>query len=107
MHLPHRDNMLEAYEEDEYGKAHVLITANVYTKAEELRAKRAYEFLSTSGFPSLMETIHLVEDGNFYQIPSITRDDFRWAYDIYGIPPAYVNSRETKRQVNQTILDGM
>jgi hypothetical protein len=70
-----------------------------------MRAKRAYELLCTSGFPSIMEAIYLVEDGNFYQMSAITRDDIRRAYDTYGVPPAYVCDRETKRQVSQMILD--
>jgi hypothetical protein len=41
----------------------------VYTKAEELRAKRAYELLCTSGYPSMAEAAHLVEDGNISGMP--------------------------------------
>jgi hypothetical protein len=35
----------------------------VCTKAEEARAKRAYELLRTSGFPLYNEAVHLVADG--------------------------------------------
>ncbi len=41
----------------------------VYAKAEEERAKRAYELVQNSGYPSYQEAIHLVEDGNITQLP--------------------------------------
>jgi hypothetical protein len=51
-----------------------------------------------------MEVIHFVEDGNFSLMPEITRDDIRRAYEIYGVPPAYVRGRETKRHVSQAMM---
>ncbi len=47
----------------------------VYTKAEELRAKRGYKFLPTSGYPSIAEAIQLVEDGNIAGLPMSSGDD--------------------------------
>ncbi len=70
VHLPDKDVMFhrrgklyvadwaEHYERDE---KHAYTT--VCTKAEEAQAKRAYELLRTSGFPSYSEAIHLLEDG--------------------------------------------
>ncbi len=41
----------------------------VYTKAEEERAKRAYELVYNSRHPSYQEATHLVEDGNTSHMP--------------------------------------
>jgi hypothetical protein len=59
---------------DEYSDA-LAFTMKIYTKAEEVSAKRAYEVLQTRGFPLIMEEIHLVEDDIFSRMPEISRDD--------------------------------
>ncbi len=51
----------------------------VCTKAKEAHAKRAYELLRTSGFPSYNEAVHLVEDGNITGLPGLTAEDVRRA----------------------------
>jgi hypothetical protein len=55
----------------------VYIPTGVYTKAEELHAKRAYELLCTSVYPSMAEAIHLVEVGNIMDRLTLTREDVR------------------------------
>jgi hypothetical protein len=45
------------------------VTTGVYTKAEELHAKRAYELIFTSGHPLMAEAVHLVKDGNITDMP--------------------------------------
>jgi hypothetical protein len=56
----------------------------VYTKAEEARAKRAYEALRSSGILSYNEAVNLVEDGNITGLLGLTADDVRRAYEMYG-----------------------
>jgi hypothetical protein len=58
----------------------------MYTKGQEARAKVAYDLVRRSGFPSMQEAIHLVQDGNMTHMPSITSDDIRRAFDIFGEP---------------------
>ncbi len=53
---------------------------SVYAKAEKLRAKRSYELLRTSGYPSMAEALHLVEDGNVSRMPASTCEDIHRAY---------------------------
>jgi hypothetical protein len=65
---------------DEYSDA-LVFTMKIYTKAEEVSAKRAYEVLQTRGFPLIMEEIHLVEDDIFYRMPEISRDDQSGLWD--------------------------
>ena len=77
----------------------------VYTKAEETRAKQAYELLHTSGFPSVGEAIHLIQDGNITGLPSLTTKDLRRAYDLYGTPPAYVRGKMTKKKVGRAVIE--
>ena len=77
----------------------------VYTKAEEVRARQAYEFLRTSGFPSPGEAIHLLQDGNIIGLPSLTVEDLRRAYDLYGTPPEYVRGKMTKKKISRATID--
>ena len=63
-------------------------TESMYTKAEMKRAKQAYQLASTIGYPSVLELINLVEDGNISGIPGITRVAIKRAYEIYGAPVA-------------------
>jgi hypothetical protein len=53
---------------------------SVHTKAQELLANRAYELLHMSGYPSITEAIHLVEDGNLAYMPALIREDIKRAY---------------------------
>jgi hypothetical protein len=77
-----------------------------YTKSEENRAKLAYEFLKKSGYPSMEEAIHLIEDGNIFGMPSLTRDNVKRAYEIYGHAPEYVRGKMTKQVVSRVSIDG-
>jgi len=80
-------------------------TSGIYTKLEEARAKIAYEFLKKSGYPSEEEAIHLVEDGNIVGMPSLTRDDIKRAYEIYGLIPEYVRGNLTKKVISRAAID--
>jgi hypothetical protein len=73
----------------------------VYTKAEEERAKRAYELVRNSGYPSYQEVIHLVEDGNIAQLPELTAEDVCRAYDLYGNPPEYTHGKMVKKKASR------
>jgi hypothetical protein len=108
IHLPHGDIEFRRKEGmyvadwDHYRNA---FSTSVCTKAEEARAKQAYEFLRTSGFPSLSEAIHLVEDGNIAGMPALTGADVRKAYELFGTPPAYVRGKMTKRKVSRAVIN--
>ena len=71
-----------------------------YTKKEVSKAKTAYELIKTSGYPSVSEFVGLLEHGNVVGIPSVTWDDVRRAYKIYGQPVAYVRGKMTKKKVD-------
>jgi hypothetical protein len=77
----------------------------VYTKAEEERAKRAYELVQNSGYPSYQEAIHLVEDGNISHMPDLTPEDVHRAYNLYGNLPVYVQGKMAKKKVSQAVVD--
>ncbi len=81
IHLPDRDVRFERrgkiYVADWSKSMSAYVTTAVYMKAEELWAKRAYELLRTSVYPSMAEAIHLVEDGNITEMPMLTREDVR------------------------------
>jgi hypothetical protein len=77
----------------------------VYTKAEEERAKRPYELVRNSGYPSYQEVINLVEDGNIAQLPELTAEDVCRAYDLYGNPPEYTQGKMVKRKASRAVVD--
>jgi hypothetical protein len=81
------------------------VFTGVYTKAKELRAERAYDLLRTSGYPSMSEAVHLVEDGNIRGMPILTKEDIRRVYKIYGSPPEYEYGKMMKKKVSQAIMD--
>jgi hypothetical protein len=80
-------------------------TTEVYTNAEEIQAKGAYELLRTSGYTSMSEAIHLVEDGNITDMPMLTREDVWQVYDMYGIPLEFIRGKMTKKKVSRAIVD--
>ena len=67
----------------------------IYMKAEEAQAKQAYKLLCTSGYPSIGEPIHLIQDGNIVDLPNITVEDLRRAYEIFGTPPGENDKEES------------
>ena len=74
---------------------------SMYTKAKVKRDKQAYQLASTSGYPSVLELINLVEDENISGIPGITRVDIKRAYEIYGAPVTYVRGKLTRKKVSR------
>jgi hypothetical protein len=53
----------------------------------------------------MSEAVYLVEDGNICGMPTLTREDIRRAYEIYGSPPQYVRGKMTKKKIIRTIID--
>jgi hypothetical protein len=86
---------------------HATVTENesIYTQSEIKKAKEAYEFLKYSGYPSPDEAIHLFQDGNIFGLPELSREDLIRAYDIYGIPVAYVRGKLTKKAISHAVID--
>ena len=93
VHLPmtdivfHRKGGMYIADWSQYKSACTTVSAGTYTKAEQARAKQAYELLRTSGYPSIGEAIHIIQDGNITDMPTITVEDLRRAYELYGTPP--------------------
>jgi hypothetical protein len=78
---------------------------SIYMGTEIQKAKEAYEFLKCSGYPSPDEAIHLFHDGNIFGLPELKREDLIWAYDIDGIPVAYVRGKLTWKTIAHVIID--
>jgi hypothetical protein len=51
------------------------------------------------------EAIHLVEDGNITDMPTLTREDVRRAYEIYGSRPEFVRGKMTRKKVSRASID--
>ncbi len=113
VHLPERDIVFtkrgKHYVADTTDVVQVYTTAKeneqLYTKSELKTAKEAYEFLRNSGYPSQEEAIHLIQDGNIFGLPHLTREDVQRAYDIYGVPPEYVRGKMTARTTKHMPVD--
>ncbi len=77
----------------------------IYTHAEVQKAKEAYEFLKCSGYPSPEEAVHLLQDGNVFGLPDLTRQDIVRAYNIYGTPVAYVRGKQTRQAIARAVIE--
>jgi len=77
----------------------------LYMKEEVHRAKLAYEFIRSSGYPSLEEVVHLLIDGNVCGIPKLMVPDVKRTYEIYGLHPVYIKGQLTKKKVSRTLVD--
>ncbi len=62
----------------------------LYSKDQVKCAKEAHEFLKNSGYPSLSEAVHLLNDGNVRGGPQLLHADVERAYRIYGTYPEYI-----------------
>ncbi len=58
---------------------------------------RAYDLLVSSGYPSMAEATHLVEDRNIAGSLRFSSKDIRRAYKLYGNQPAYVHGKMAKK----------
>jgi len=88
VHLPDRDMVFKRRNKlyiADFGTQVVAVT-KAYTKAEEARAQAAYEIIRSCGYPSQVEVIHLIQDGNFTHMPMIMAEDVKRAYKLYGEP---------------------
>jgi hypothetical protein len=109
VHLPDRviifkrRNKLYAADFQEY-YGNVLAT-KAYTKREMHQAVQAYEFLKMSGYPSVQEAIHLVQDGNIAIMPILTAEDVRRAFDLFGEPVGSVCGKMTKKKVGHAVYN--
>jgi hypothetical protein len=78
----------------------------LYTREEVRRAKVAYDIIRNSGYPSPMEAVHLIHDGNVRGLPvALTKADIECAYKIYGVHPEYVRSQMTNQKVSRAQVD--
>jgi hypothetical protein len=76
----------------------------LYTWDEVRRAKVAYDLIRNSGYPSPIEAVHLIHDGNVRGLPAaLTRADT--AHKIYGVHPEYVRDQMTNQKVSRARVD--
>jgi hypothetical protein len=89
------------------GKANTTVQENerLYTKEEVRRAKAAFEFLRSSGYPSMSEAAHLISDGNIRGLPMLMKGDLERAYRIYGEHPEYVRGQMVRKTVGRAKAD--
>ena len=109
VHLPRGDLVFKRkngmHVADWTAYSNVFSTTSVYTRAEEERARKAYELARISGFPSMNELVHLVEDGYIVGMPALTCNNVLRAYDLYRTPPAYICGKLTKKLIKHAVID--
>jgi len=71
----------------------------VVTKAEEARAKKAYKLLCNAGLSSVLDAIHLIEDGIATNLPALVAADFQRAIELFGPPVEYISGTTTKKAI--------
>jgi hypothetical protein len=49
--------------------------------------------------------MHLLSDGNIFGLPELTRQDILRAYDVYGVPVAYVRGKMTRQAIARAVID--
>jgi hypothetical protein len=100
VHLPDRDIVFHRRNKLFVADFSLLVVTvmRVHTKAEEARAKEAYELIHNCGYPSYAEAVHLIKDGNFTHMPMLTAEDIKRAYDLFIEPVAHVRGMMTKKK---------
>jgi hypothetical protein len=56
-------------------------------------------------YPSYMEAVHLIQDGNFQHMPMLTANDIKRAYKLYGEPVGSIQGKMTKRKVSRAVYN--
>jgi hypothetical protein len=99
VHLPDRDIVFHCRNKLYVANFELPVVAatRAYTKAEEARAKEAYDLIRNCVYHSYAEVIHLVQDGNFMHMPMITAEDIKRAYDLYGEHVGSIRGKLTKK----------
>ena len=78
-------------------------TNTIYTKAQEERAQQAYKLLWLSGFPSIAEAIHLLQDGNtIVNLPNITIEAGRTRSSV--LPPSLCEGERLIEKSRERLL---
>ncbi len=62
--------------------ATIMENESIYTQSEIQRATDVFEFLKCNRYPLPEEAIHLLQDGNIFGLPDLTREGLSRAYDI-------------------------
>jgi hypothetical protein len=107
VHMENRDILFK-----HRGKMHVadlseftVLATQAYTKGEIARAQQVMELVRTCGYPSYTELGYMLRDGNIANIPNLTTEDIRRAYELYGRAPEFVRGRLTRKKASRAIIE--
>jgi hypothetical protein len=112
IHMPERDivfrrkDNLYVLDWAEVGSVHATIQENesLYSTEQVRRAKLAHEFIRNCGYPSPVEAVHIMRDGNVRGVPLLMQEDVERVYRI-GQHPEYVKGKLVKRTVGRMPVD--
>ncbi len=108
VHLPDRDivfNRKDKLYVADFAQFRQTYVSRACTKGEEERARQAYKLLKISSYPSLQEAIHLIQDGNIFNMPMLMAADIKRAYDMFGEPVGAVRGKMTCKKVSCAVYD--
>ncbi len=97
--------MADWYTKDTVVAATVQENEMLYSRDQVKRAKEAHEFLKNSGYPSLSEAVHLLNDGNVQGGPQLLHADVEQVYWIYRAHPEYIRGKMTRKTVGRVQVD--
>jgi len=113
VHMPEKDivfkrrDNLYVVDWAEVGNVHATVQENesLYSAEQVRRAKLAHKFIRNCGYPSPVEAVHIIRDGNVRGVPLLMQEDVEHAYKIYGQHPEYVKGKLVKRTVGRMPVD--
>ncbi len=61
--------------------------------------------MQNNGYPSVLETIHVIQNGNMLNVPALTTDDVKRAVKLFGEPVGSVRWKTTRKITKGAIYD--
>ena len=97
------DWIKDSYQENDNSLSFLTVVEkeHMYTRNERRKALQAGEFVMNAGFPSKVEAIKMIRDGNIENIPHSVQD-IKAFYDIYGPLPSVIRGKTIDKLARTT-----
>jgi hypothetical protein len=59
--------------------------------------------IHNAGYPSYVEAVHLIQDGNFSNMPMLTAEDVKRAHELFSEPVSSIHGKTMKKRANCAI----
>jgi hypothetical protein len=78
----------------------------VWKEGDVEKAEQVCNLIRNSGYPSLSETIHMIQDGNMLNMPSLTAEDAMRSLKLYREPVGCLRGKEAWKTTTRAVYDG-